>query len=321
MKVTLTAALLFAALLAPPTVNAEPRPSRPVRDSIRVDTRIRHYQLHVPRAYSEGTLAPLLFVFHGGSQSAKDMQMISRFDALSAENGFIAVYPEALDERWNDGADVANQRLHPPDDATFIARLVAKLSALYSIDQRKIYAAGYSDGGTMVFKLACSLPGLFAGISTVAASFPRELASSCEPPEALSVLMINGTHDGMVPWLGTDPRIRTPESALFIPVEDTAKFWAHLAGCKEPPAKRRVPDLDVKNIAYTDEYRFESCRPGIDVVLYALVGGGHSWPVPNLDPLAAIVVGRLAKTKLNDLDASKLIWRFLSRQKRPEKKQ
>lgn len=298
---------------------ADSRPNRVTQDRILVDSHERRYLLHVPRSYVQGTSVPLVLVFHGGKQSASDMQKLTGLNLISADEGFIVAYPEALDEQWNQGGG-AGDSSDGSVDVTFTARLVAKLSALYSIDPQRIYAVGYSTGGMMVLKLACSLPGLFAGISTVAASFPAGLATTCEPPEPVSLLMINGTDDAVIPWFGANPDPRhlsvRPANRPFLSAEETARFWAKRASCGSTPSSRRVIDLDVKNMSYADEYSFRSCRPGIEVAVYSLVGVGHDWPSPNLDRVAQLLAQRTLGTQLHNFDVPRLIWKFFGRQRR-----
>jgi polyhydroxybutyrate depolymerase len=53
---------------------------------------------------------------------------------------------------------------------------------------------------------------------------------------------------------------------------------------------------------------YGSCRDGAEVVLYAVEGGGHTWP-GGLQYLPARIVGRTSR----DIDASELIWGFFKR--------
>ena len=76
------------------------------------------------------------------------------------------VYPVAIKESWNaigccDGAAKANV-----NDVGFIEALVPKLDPGHA---RPIYVVGYSDGGRLAYRLACTDPTLFDGMAAVKA--------------------------------------------------------------------------------------------------------------------------------------------------------
>ncbi len=312
--------LSLIVLLFPGQAVCDPHPTRSKQEELIVGNEKRDFLLHVPRSYRDGAAVPLLIVLHGGGGSAGDMQKLTRFNNLSAEAGFIVVYPEGEKNLWNDGRMADNLIRKGADDVQFIAQLVATLSSAYVIDQSRIYAVGFSNGGAMAFRLACQLPGLFAGIATVSASFPRYLANHCEPLTPLSVMMMHGTYDQTIPWEGGDSSTKSSQFGLFIPVEQTAKFWARSGGCAERPTRTRMKDLDMKAGYFVDELRFGSCKPNTEVLLYAIVGGGHGWPTQVTGPITDLLIGRALGKSLKELDASRLVWNFLSKQRRvPEK--
>lgn len=58
----------------------------------------RKYWLRVPKSYKPGTPMPIVFVFHGWGEQIQKYQGAYGFDALSEEEGFIAVYPEGMSD-------------------------------------------------------------------------------------------------------------------------------------------------------------------------------------------------------------------------------
>jgi polyhydroxybutyrate depolymerase len=311
--------LVFAAacIAGPLPAVAEPRPARNLSQSLQVGNQQRRYLLQVPRAYSPDHPLPLLFVFHGGNGTASEMQKISRFNLLSAEKGILIVYPDSLSGYWNDGRLPESSQQDLPDDISFVTHVVAKLSATYAVDLRRVYAVGFSNGGMMTLRLPCALPGLFAGIAAVAASFPRTLAAACEPSEPISLLMVNGTADTVVPWEGGDADGPSRNGGLFLPVQETAKFWARRGGCREQPVRTQQSGLDIKNALFVHTYRFSGCRAGIEVMLEAVGGLGHQWPGPTIDPLLDVMIHKATGSQYKAQDVTRSIWDFLSRQQRP----
>ncbi|MEO7987827.1 MAG: polyhydroxybutyrate depolymerase, partial [Gemmatimonadales bacterium] len=90
----------------------------------------------------------------------------------------------------------------------------------------------------------------------------------------------------------------------------SAGMWAETDGCTGDPTVTMEPDrapsdgMRVKRTAYT------GCKPGLDVELYTIEGGGHTWPG---GPAAGPSVGRVTR----DIQATTTIWSFFSRHPKP----
>src|SRR5262249_5039227 len=61
----------------------------------------RSYILHRPPSLS-GAPPSLVLAFHGGGDTAADMEPLTHFDELADKEGFLVVYPQGLDNRWAD---------------------------------------------------------------------------------------------------------------------------------------------------------------------------------------------------------------------------
>lgn len=63
----------------------------------------RNFVVHIPKIYDKNKSYPLLFPFHGASQSA--YVALDRFDAeaKSDAEGIIVVAPNGYERQWNDG--------------------------------------------------------------------------------------------------------------------------------------------------------------------------------------------------------------------------
>ena len=71
---------------------------------------------------------------------------MTRFDETAEEHGVIAVYPDAWRQAWAvDGSTPAD--LNFVDDVVFMRDLIDEVSSNYSIDPKRVYAAGISNGG------------------------------------------------------------------------------------------------------------------------------------------------------------------------------
>lgn len=128
---------------------AAPRPSKGkggktgtfAAETIKVREQARAFKLVVPGGLDGSKPVPLAFVFHGLGDSKENISRYSGFEALAARKGFIAVFPDALEKRWN---------IRPADDnedVRFFDALLEHVAAKYNVDLRRVYLTGMSMGG------------------------------------------------------------------------------------------------------------------------------------------------------------------------------
>ena len=114
--------------------------------------------------------------------------------------GFIAVYPQAA----IDPIDGSNAWLHKTptthNDVYFIEAIIDSLSSEFNIDNDRIYACGYSEGGIFSYELGCRLNNRIAAFASVSGSMFTDsyrvsngLVRASSHPTA--VLLIPGTND------------------------------------------------------------------------------------------------------------------------------
>ena len=313
------ALLLFLLLQFASSGEAQPVRPRTVRtlpETIMHDGVKRSFLLHVPRSYEQQQFVPLVLALHGDTSSAREMEELTRLNPLSAREGFIVVYPEGVSRGWNDGLSEQRSRGRrgAVDDVGFIAQIVAVLSSSYRVDPRRVYVVGYDEGAMMGFRAACELPGLFAAVASVMGTMPREVFQHCTPSEPLSVLLINGAEDRVIPLEDRDRiRFRLPSLAS---VEQTARFWADANGCAPLPRFKTRMDLDVRRSGFAREAIYPQCRSNTQVMIFALHGSGHGWPSATLTPLMGFAAQQVLGVSLQGQSVSDLVWRFLSRQQR-----
>lgn len=216
-------AIAAAALLPAPPASAEMQ-----RRTLFLGDTMRDYLLFVPdpRPSPESGI-PLVVALDGGGAVADMMLVYSRFNEVAAREGFAVAYPYGMNRWWNDGRLIEGRTETDADDVGFIRALVADVDARVTpLDRRRIFATGISNGGFMSLRLACEAADLFAAVAPVAATMPAELGMGCRPSRPVSVIMIHGTADRQVPYVGGHARIAsTPRSAIWS-ADHTIAFWA-----------------------------------------------------------------------------------------------
>jgi polyhydroxybutyrate depolymerase len=275
--------------------------------SIEHDGIERNFIIHISQSYQFTTPAPLVFVLHGGGSSAEVMPAFTGFSAIADREGFIVVYPDGIEKHWNDGRDskVYKTYIENTDDTGFISSLIDALSIELNIDIKRIFVTGISNGGMMSHRLACELSDRLAAIAPVAASMPVNMAEVWSPSRAVSVLIINGTDDPLVPWEGGD--IRPGEMSLgnVLSVDDTVEFWTKNNGCQVQPDITRLSERNHEDGTAVWVETYSGFSAGTEVVLYGIDGGGHTWP-GGYQYADESLIGKTSR----EFDASEIIWQF-----------
>ncbi len=271
-------------------------------DYLLVGTRIREYVLHVPETLDLETPAPLVIALHQFSDTGRRMQALTGFDAIADREGFIVAYPDGILVSWNSDIDGNTGGVKFVDDERFILELAERLQERHNIDPDRIYLTGASNGGMMSQLMGCRHGDVFAAIAPVMGSLEKVNADGCEPSVPLSVLLIHGTEDPIVPYEGGLQD--GPRSPFYLSTTENLAHWAEYGGCSGDPETTAIPPAE----GQTGELLLTSytrCEPGIEIALCTVTGGGHTWPgsTENYDEA---LVGPTSYA----LNASEYIWAF-----------
>ncbi|WP_273661089.1 alpha/beta hydrolase family esterase [Corynebacterium heidelbergense] len=222
-----------------------------------------------------GKPLPLVLAFPGWKETPESM---SRYSGLGRD-GAIVVYAEGKKLAW-EGAPYADAT-KPGQDIQFTRDLLDSLSSTYNVDKHRIYAAGMSNGGGFVGKLACELPQEFAGLAAVAGAYypgewtgcaPRGEAardgqvSAFAPGPGVPYLDIHGKKDTTIEYNG-GVRHATP----YLAAMQYSGALAARSGCFGAPTTTRVTDQVLR-------VEWPGCRSGVEVTHLAIADAGHAWP-------------------------------------------
>jgi polyhydroxybutyrate depolymerase len=256
----------------------------------------RSFIIDIPMSYdADADPVPLVFVLHGAGGNGENIRALSGFAELGEAEGFISVFPSGINGGWNDGRP--DPGVSGNDDIAYIAHLIELLSSSLNIDASRIYSSGYSMGGMMSYRLGCALPDQIAAIASVASTMPMYIISECDAAPTLPVLVIQGTNDNVIPWMG----VRNG----YLSAQVTMQYWADHNGC--PFETNLVPEanLDPSDPTLVIRQQYDDCDN--EVMLYGVYGGGHTWPGGG--SVAPIDIGVTSR----DLNATAAIWAFFNR--------
>lgn len=276
------------------------------RESLTVDGRKRTYILHAPTGLK--TPAPLVFVFHGGGGDADKMTGLG-FNELADRDKFIVVYPEAIEKNWNDGrnaAGIASQKQNV-DDVKFIRELVEEVSKTQPVDRSRIFGTGASNGAIFSHWLAHHASDLFAGFAPVIGSIAEPLQDSFSPACPLSLLIIQGNQDKLIPINGGavhDSGFR--DRGSIIAANRTLEKYQTLNGIVGKPTISELPDNNPKDGVTVQVVTYPPGKGGVRLQYYLLKGGGHTWPGGKHHAMLEKLVGNTCQ----DFDGAEVIWKF-----------
>jgi polyhydroxybutyrate depolymerase len=233
------------------------------KESFVFDGLTRTYLVHVPSSYDDNMPTSLVIVLHGYTGTAEGMETLTGFTVKSDKEGFIVVYPQGLEQRWNVGFGSLKFNT---DDVGFIDELINRLEQKYAIDPNRIYVTGFSNGAMMAYLLGAALSNKIAVIAPVAGSIGaitnNVLERIPEPSKPVSVIVFHGTADTSVLYEGDG----------FLSVAESVAFWVNYDNCyKNPQNETSVNGQVIKSV-------YSGGINGTEVVLYTIVNLGHDWP-------------------------------------------
>jgi len=261
--------------------------------------RRRSYLLYVPESYHPDRPTPLVISIHGFVQWPAHQRGLSGWNRLADEHGFLVVYPRGsgFPLHWNAGP-ISKDKGKSQGEVDFFVDLLDHLSHRYNIDPQRIYANGMSNGAGMTHLLACELPDRIVAFGGVAGAYlyPEHL---CQPAYPIPWIVFHGQDDPVVPFQGGSSSVHQGR-IRFPSIEAWVKMWAEHNGCESHPQIEQITP-EITRLMYS------RCEDDVEVVLYAIEGGGHTWPGGGWLP-----VWLTGKTN-RDIDATALMWEFFDR--------
>jgi polyhydroxybutyrate depolymerase len=299
------AAVLFLALILITAAPAADPPAGSVTTrKLTSGGKDRTYLVHVPKGLDPKTPAPVVVAYHGAGMTGRIFRAVTGLDAHADDKRFVVVYPDGTGflPTWNSGGIpfIVNRS----DDVAFTRDLLDDLKAVVTIDPKRVYAAGFSNGGMMTYKLANELSGTFAAVCAVGGTMTYD---DPDPKRPVPVIHFHGTEDVFVPYTGAPGK--SAKGPAFKSVEATARAWAKADGCPPDPVEAALPDLDPEDGCKVTRKTYGPGTGGAEVVVYTVAGGGHNW-------FGRPSLGGLTGRSTRDVDVNTLMWEFFAKHAR-----
>ncbi|WP_160319477.1 extracellular catalytic domain type 1 short-chain-length polyhydroxyalkanoate depolymerase [Herpetosiphon geysericola] len=269
-----------------------------------VDGENRHFSYYLP-AKLDPAGAALIFMLHGGGgagASAMNLTTQGRWNTLADQHGFIVVYPDGMNRRWNDcRADWDNPSTS--DDVQFIRSLIDHFAQAYSIDQTRVYATGHSNGSMMALRLALELPDRIAAV-VGSAGYMAQNSQCTAVGTPAPLMLVAGTADPVMPYAGGAIDIPgESKQGMVLSAEATIQLWLEMLGITTAPSISQLPDVYPADNSTVTINSYEDSL----VRFYRIDGGGHNWP--SLEQAAR--VNQRQNPQNRDFYAADAAWEFM----------
>jgi polyhydroxybutyrate depolymerase len=296
--------------------NADANAANKTPVSISIAGQQRQYILVTPETLPAGP-RPLILVLHGHIGTAANAMGAGRVPSpLSAwvrivdREGILVAALQGLkgaDRRtgWHDCR--SDDTVDPDtDDVAFAAAVAQTLIAGGRADPKRIYVMGMSNGATMSYRLALEMQPAPVAITVVSGTMA--LHSDCsDAAHPVSVLIIHGTADPIVPYAGGAVGFGHRRSSSVLSVEATRDFWLGVDGLSDTaPEAYSFPHLGADATRALKSTYGEDLGPQVEVI--EIEHGGHV--EPSLRFHYGLLYRRLVGAQNHDLESAEEAWQF-----------
>ena len=235
----------------------------------------RAYSKFIPSSYSKDMSLPLVVLLHGYGATGAMQESYMKFESVAETNKFILVYPDGTVDSsgrrfWN-ATDACCDFFSAVADDVYLLSILKEMESSYSIDAKRIYFVGHSNGGFMSYRMACKYPDRIAAIASLAgASFFK--ATDCGAKSSVSVLQVHGTKDETILYEGGQILGTSYPGAVA-----SASQWATFNQCTQN-AVTRSSKFDLEPNITGDETSvtaWTNCQNSSEVELWTMEGAAH----------------------------------------------
>lgn len=218
----------------------------------------RTYILKVPDNYDANRPYRLILSYHPLGGTAQSIASGNYYGLWSMSNGStIFAAPQGINNRWS---DAGNTRTAGGEDINFTKALVDELTSKLCIDKSRIFAEGFSMGGSMSYAIACAMGDVVRG---VVAHSGGPMSGCVQHSKPVAYFMTHGTQDSVC----TYPQYGVPQINDFATVN----------GCMP----QSMPTPSGTTPACVD---FPGCMPGYPTRACIFVGDHTPSPTGNWVP-------------------------------------
>lgn len=154
----------------------------------------RNFTYYMPINYGKKDLYPVVIFLHDMGKSGKDIikSYGNKINAMADSSDCIVIYPDAVAGHWNDKMDKSFPATDTINDVGFISILIDYFRDVYHCDAKRVYVAGFFNGGELAYRLSCDIPAKVTAIAPFISN-PEEAATKCNSDKSVAIMNTNQT--------------------------------------------------------------------------------------------------------------------------------
>lgn len=264
---------------------------------------------------------PLVMMLHGAGGSTRNVIEGTGWADVGEREGFVSVFPNGTPsyegrkesflrnpQSWNSGVRSSfagrprSAIAKKVNDVGFLAALIDTLILRTSIDRRRVYVAGHSNGAAMAYRFGFERSDLVAAVGAVAGHFMGTDGGLASP---VSLIQIVGDRDPHSPLGGGEAGIGR-HKMVVAPAQEAPTRWAKMLGLSAEP--RIVRDDDKLK-----EFQWGPSEQDCEVRSVIVKGHGHTYPRHSATRISSLLMG----PSVNSLSATETMWEFFKSHPKP----
>ncbi len=219
------------------------------------------YYVEEPPEWDGETPLPVIVWFHGYQGSGRAAVSNRGLVGAWTGAGYLFVAGDGHENTWAHQGSPSQAR----DDTAYVRAVIEDVQDRYPTDPERIVAAGFSQGGSMVWSVACFVGAPFTHYAPISGAFWEPMPATCEAGP-VTMRHTHGTSDRVVPMAGR-------------PIGDRWRQADVLAGLDVLRALDACPtmaDRDDLTVGSSTCQVWSSCTDG--ALQLCLNDGGHGVP-------------------------------------------
>lgn len=134
------------------------------------------YRAVTPTGWDGKRTLPLVLYLHGYREDSAKIVDNAELVAAVTGVGALLIVADGLDKSWSHNGAPSHKR----DDIAFLHAVVANAEKRWPVDKARVFAAGFSIGGSMVWDLACHGANGFAAFLPFSGDFWMPYPDHCD---------------------------------------------------------------------------------------------------------------------------------------------
>lgn len=290
----------FAVFASPSTINK-------IETSFDYHNKKYNALIYIPTKIQKNSSLPLIIVVPSTGDRLARIVRATNFSKLAGQAGFVVAFPRYdQHDSWIDWLERSNKNHNHA--ANYFRALIKQISSDVAISSDQIYLTGFSNGGMLALTAMCDMSSDIAAFAIVSAALPKSWQSRCQLKKPVPALFIASRDDPVIPWSGGQVPVNISglKNISLLSTVGTVDAWRSINRCNARPLLNALENVDPGDRTTVTRMTYDlGCRNQASVLLYAIKGGGHSWPGSNVRLRS--FQGAISQ----DFQAAETIWEFV----------